>query len=238
MPTVTVQDISLALQKKAAPGHRYFLHSLGVMFLIWSLYRYLFTGMPVVIDESVGKLIFFGIPVWTYVILTQAPLLYDELSPKIFFKGLFLGLAFGGIFGFVGTLATLSGKSNVLIAPMFISVNFWWQFFLGLLTGFWESMFFFSWVFATLQLAFPSWNLVKVSLFNMLVFVLFHIPNLLIRFDDTWSTSFSTYFFSQIFLLVAFSLGQGLLFYRYRNLYLLTITHAIWGMVLLVFGKM
>ncbi|MEO8581468.1 MAG: hypothetical protein ABI425_02695 [Patescibacteria group bacterium] len=233
-----VQDVSLALQKKASPTHRYFIHVLAVLFLIWSLYRYLFVGIPVVIDETIGKLIFFALPVWLYVILTQAPLLYEELNPKILVRGVFLGILFGGLFGFVSTAATWSGQSRVIIAPLFLSFSFWWQFFLGVLTAFWESIFFFGWIFTTTRLAFPRWRFLKVCLFNMLAFVLFHIPNVLIRFNTSWNLSFSAYFFSQLFLLAAFAVGQSLLFYRYRNLYLLTVTHAIWGIMLLVFGKM
>jgi hypothetical protein len=35
-------------------------------------------------------------------------------------------------------------------------------------------------------------------------------------------------------LLALFALGQTLLFYRWRNLYALTLSHAIWGTVLLL----
>lgn len=232
-----VQEVSLVIQKKSSPQHRYFIHVLATLFGIWFLYRFLFLGVPVLIDETLGKLIFFALPVWMYAILTQAPILYDELSPKILWKGVFLGIVYGGLFGFIGTFATLSGQSNALIAHVFTSFSFWWQFFLGLFTGFWESVFFFGWVFATLQLAFPKWSLAKVLLFNTLVFLLFHIPNLANRFNDDWQLPFLTYFFSQLALLAAFAIGQGLLFYKHRNIYLLTITHAIWGMILLVFGK-
>jgi hypothetical protein len=232
-----VHQVSKVLQKKAVPEHRYFLHSLGVLFLIWFLYRFIFVGMPVFIDETLGKLIFFALPVWLYAILTQAPILYDELSPRIFWRGVSLGLLYGGVLGFIGTLATLTGKSSVLIAPTFSSLGFWWQSFLALFTGFWESIFFFGWIFATLQLAFPKWSIAKVMLFNTLVFLVFHIPNMVNQFSDDWEMSFAFYFVSQLALLSAFAVGQGLLFYRHRNLYLLSITHAVWGMVLLVFGR-
>lgn len=234
---VSVKKISQIVEKKATAEHRYFVHCLVVLFVIWSLYRYLFVGMSVFVDETIGKLIFFALPVGLYVVLTQAPLLYAELSPKVLLKGIFWGAIFGGLLGFVSTFAVLSGKSQVLIAPTFISLGFWWQFFLGVLTGFWESVFFFGWVQATTKLAFPKWHLVKVLLFANLTFVLFHIPNVLSRFDISWGIEFQTYFFSQLLLLSAFAVGQGLLFERFRNLYTLTLVHAIWGTILLVFGR-
>lgn len=216
--------------------HAHFLHVLIVIFLIWSLYRLLFKDIPVFFEEGVLKLIFFALPVWLYMLLTGAPLLYDELAKKQLMPGIFLGLAFGGIFGFVGTMATLSGKNHVLLAPMFISTAFWWQFFLAILTGFWESIFFFGWIYSSSEQAFPKWSIVKITIFNALVFILFHIPNTLARYNNTWSISFPAFFFSQLFLLAAFAIGQGFLYYRYRNIYLLTMTHAIWGMVLFLFG--
>lgn len=231
------QILSRITLERPTHQHRYFLHLVVILFFIWSLYRILFVGIPVVIDETIAKIIFFALPAALYIVLTQAPLLYDELHSRKLFPGIFLGLAFGGLFGFVGTFATLSSKSHVLIAPLFISPIFWWQFFLALLTGFWESVFFFGWIFATIEQAFPRWSLLKISMVNTCIFVLFHIPNMLIQFNVHWGVSFPYFFISQVFLLSSFAVGQGLLFYRYRNIYLITMTHAIWGMVLLVFGK-
>jgi hypothetical protein len=208
------QFLSSIKLEKPTHQHAHFLQVLAAIFLIWSLYRFLFVGIPVVIEEGLLKLIFFALPVWLYMLLTGAPLLYDELEKKKLLPGIFLGLAFGGVFGFVGTLATLSGKSHILIAPMFISLSFWWQFFLAILTGFWESIFFFGWIYSATLQAFPRWHVLKVTVFNALVFILFHIPNTLVRFDQHWTLTFPSFFFSQLFLFAAFSMGQAWVWLR------------------------
>lgn len=209
--------------------HQAFIPLVVTTFFIWLTYRVLFS-FPVWIDESVGKLIFFGLPVCLYAILAQTKVIQNTLDPKKLLIGLYLGLAYGGLYGFVGAFSVLMGKSNVDVSTVFLTSAFWWEFFLAMMTGFWESLFFFGWIMTIAEKRFPEWSIPQLVGFTSLVFVVFHLPNTFLRFE-------LQFLIGQIFLLSIFALGQSLIFLRYRNLYTLTLSHAFWGMVLLIYGS-
>lgn len=214
---------------KVSHRHQSFVALLFITFFAWVSYRLLFQ-FPVWFDETIGKLVFFGLPVWLYIILSQSRITLNTLSWKKFYPGVFLGVAMGGVYGFVGTIATLTGEVQLKTASLFLSGGFWWQFFLAIMTGFWESLFFFGWVYLIAEKRFVHWEKLKVIFFTTFVFILFHIPNMLLR------TPLYT-FPSQLFLIAFFALGQSFIFNYYRNVYALAVSHAIWGMVLLVYAN-
>lgn len=215
--------------KTVTQRHRIFVPLLVILFFIWTLYRVMF-AFPVWFDETLGKLVFFGLPVWLYVVVAQTKLIDKTLQFKRLIPGLYLGLAIGGLYGFLGLLSIVAGHQEFNTVFLFLMPRFWWEFFLALLTGFWESLFFFGWVFLIAERRFAKWTLVQVLLFTAGVFLAFHVPNTLLRFPINSVIP-------QLVLLFFFAIGQALLFYRYRNLYALTLSHAIWGMVLLVYGR-
>ena len=142
--------------------------------------------------------------------------------------GLWMGLAVGGIFGFAGTFASLIRDGVVIqAAPVFAADGFWWEFILAMLTGFWESLFFFSWVMIVIMEKLKNWPLMNQAMLTAFIFLAFHIPNTLLRYPLEMVGG-------QLFLLFFFALGQALLFARVKNIYALTMSHAIWGMVLLI----
>jgi len=198
-----------------------------LVFIIWCIYRYLFR-FPVWFDESIGKAIFFGLPVWLYLSITRSKAMADTVHPRYLQSGLLMGLAVGGIFGFAGALASLMRKGVVVqAAPLFAADSFWWEFFLAMMTGFWESLFFYCWIMIVIMAKFRRWPLINQALLTAVIFLAFHIPNTLLRFHFNLVAG-------QLFLLFFFAFGQALLFYRSRNIYALSLSHAIWGMVLLV----
>jgi hypothetical protein len=207
--------------------HIAFFPLLFLVFIIWCVYRRLFQ-YPVWFDETIGKAIFFGLPVFLYASLTRSKSIVDTVDPKYVQPGLWLGLAVGGIFGFAGALASLI-KSGVIIqaAPLFILDSFWWEFTLALFTGFWESLFFFSWIMIVIMEKFKNWPFLNQSLLTAVIFLAFHVPNTLLRFP-------LQHVAPQLALLFFFGLGQALIFTRAKNIYTLTLSHAIWGMVLLI----
>jgi hypothetical protein len=199
----------------------------ALTFLLWVAYRSLF-NLGVLFDETLGKAIFFGLPVWFFITMTRTQQIVDAFDVTKIKQGLLQGIAFGGIFGFVATLAKLySSGASVEAAPLFASNTFWWEFFLALMTGFWETMFFFAFVMTMIQLLFKKWPLINQVLLTSLVFIIFHVPNLSILFSGG-------YFIGYLILIWAFSVGQAFLYARRQNAYTLVISHAIWGMVLLV----
>jgi membrane protease YdiL (CAAX protease family) len=77
---------------------------------------------------------------------------------------------------------------------------------------------------------YAKWSFVNQLLMISTIFLLFHIPNTLLRFEGVTVVS-------QLFLLFFFGLGQALLFARYRNLYALALSQAIWGMVIVIYTR-
>lgn len=210
--------------------HIAFVPLLFLVFVVWLIYRTLFK-FPVWFDETIGKAIFFGLPVWLYLTLTKSKSMVQTFSLNKLFPGLFLGLAVGGIFGFSGVLASLVHQQvTVQAAPLFLSDTFWWQFFLAIMTGFWETLFFYCWVMVIVGEKYAKWSLLNQVLMVAVIFLLFHIPNTFLRFQGITVIS-------QLFMLFFFGLGQALLFARYRNLYALALSQAIWGMVIVIYTK-
>jgi len=206
-----------------------FLWPLIVLTLImWFVYRALFS-FGVLFDESIGKAIFFGFPVWLYISTSGFNAIANSFSFTKMHRGMLLGIAYGGIYGFAAAIAAFAiGGKGVVAADLFSSNNFWWEFFLSLLTAFWETLFFYSFIMASLMDKYKKWSFSKQIIITALIFMIFHLPNTILRFD-------LGLILPQILLMLTFGLGQALLFSKERNAYTLVLSHAIWGMVLLIY---
>lgn len=196
--------------------------------LLWVLYRGLF-HYPVWFDETLGKAIFFALPVWLYITSTNSRDITESFASYKFQPGLLAGVALGGTYGFAASLlSVILHKSQVVAVLLFASPEFWWEFFLALMTGFWESLFFFSFVMTGVMEKHKNWSLLQQVFWTATIFLIFHLPNTILRFPGFAAIV------SQVILLFAFACGQAFIFTRTRNLYTLVISHAIWGMVLLI----
>jgi hypothetical protein len=207
--------------------HQLFWPLLILVFVFWFLYRVL-SSFPVIFDESIGKAVFFAFPVLIYLTITGFSATMESLAFNKLKKGLLLGLITGGILGFVAVIAkALTNSAQIQPLAFYAADNFWWELFLAILTGFFETLFFFSFVMLVIDDRYQKWSLFKKILVVALIFLIFHLPNLLLRFN------FATIYLHTLLLFV-FALGQALLFYLQRNAYTLLMTQAIWGMVLLI----
>jgi hypothetical protein len=159
----TAKVVSATSKVTRAPflKHVAFIPLLSLVLIVWVAYRVLF-HFPVWFDESVGKAIFFGLPVWLYISMTRSEGMKQTFSIEKIRPGLLLGLAVGGIFGFAATIAGFA-RAHVVVqsAPLFTSDLFWGEFLLAMLTGFWESLFFFCWVMVIVQEKFRHWPAVN-----------------------------------------------------------------------------
>lgn len=204
-----------------------FFPLLILVLILWVLYRSIFS-FPVWFDETLGKAIFFGLPVWLYVNITNSQSVVESFSPKKFKSGLLLGIAVGGIFGFAFSILSIIQHGAVVQAVSLFNSNiFWYQFTLALFTAFWETLLFFSLTMTVIRQRFKSWSMISQVLLVAFIFLIFHIPNIILRYDISLVLS-------QAFILFLFAMGQGFLFYSRKNSFALVLSHAIWGMVLLV----
>lgn len=207
--------------------HVVFFPLLLLTLVLWVLYRGLF-NFPVWFDETLGKAIFFGLPVWLYVGVTEAKSIVDTFDPNKLKSGLLLGITAGGILGFIFSIISIVQNGAVVQAvPLFYSNRFWYEFILALFTAFWETLLFYSFVMIILREKFHSWSMSSHVFLTALIFLIFHLPNIILRYDIALVLP-------QIFVLFLFAIGQGFLFYTRKNSYALVLSHAIWGMVLLV----
>lgn len=208
-------------------NHKFFWPLVILVGVLWFIYRALFT-FSIFFDETIGKAIFFGFPVLLYISVSNFIKIKDSLDLNKMHKGMLLGLAYGGIYGFAVAITSYAlNKHGVQAVDLFSSNAFWWEFFLALLTAFWETIFFFSFIMMVLENKMKKWSLTKLVLVTAAIFAIFHAPNAILRFD----LSLVLY---QVILMFIFGLGQALLFSKEKNAYALMISHAIWGMVLLV----
>lgn len=211
----------------AQQAHIVFYPLLFLTLLLWVLYRTLFT-FPVWFDEIIGKALFFGLPVWLYITVAGSRKIVETFSLRKLQTGILLGLAVGGIFGFATSLLSLIGRgSEVAPAALFDSQLFWGEFILAMFTAFWETLLFYSFALTVIQEKYPHWSEWSQAVLAASIFLVFHIPNIFLRFNGSASIV-------QLILLFLFALGQAFLFIGRRNTYALILSHAIWGMVLLI----
>ncbi len=204
-----------------------FISIIFLSLILWYLYRGLFV-FPVIFDETVGKLIFFGLPVWIYATITHKNHILESLSSTKLFSGLLRGLVFGGLFGFTAVIfAAISHGGPIIAVPLFVADQFWLELLQAALTAFWESLFFFAFIQTTLTTFFDHLIISKKLLLVALIFLVFHMPNIVLRFTGVAVVV-------QVLLLFSFALGQALLFEKNKNVYLLIMTHTVWGLVLLL----
>lgn len=217
--------------KKTAQPNRHVRHTaffplLLVSFVFWLVYRGMLR-LPVLFDELIGKAIFFGLPVWLYILISGFQDIAETFAPSKMKRGLMIGIAVGGVYGFVASILAAFLKGSVSPSFAYLADGFWWEFFAALLTGFWETLFFFSFVMLVVERIFKKWPLIAQIVLVMAIFVLFHLPNAFLRFEGPAVIS-------QVVLLAMFAVGQSLLFLREKNGYSLALSQALWGMVLLL----
>lgn len=215
-----------ARSKSAQPRHAAFFPLLVLSFIFWLIYRGVFQ-FPIYFDEIVGKAIFFGLPVWLYVLVSGYQRISDTFAVYKIKRGLMLGIAVGGVLGFVTSLVLTWRGGEFYRSFAFLTDQFWWEFFLAIVTSFWETLFFFSFVMLVIQDTKRRWSFMTQLLFVMAVFLIFHLPNTFLRFQGV-NVAY------QVGLLALFALGQALLFARERNGYSLVLSQALWGMTLLL----
>jgi len=229
MPSTNRQKSQKSSRKKHNHKeiHVGFFPLLTLVLISWVIYRSFFE-FPVWFDETVGKAVFFGLPVWLYITMSGSTSIPDSFAGYKLKNGLLLGIAAGGIFGFAASIFALLTRGGVVEAAwLFTSEIFWKEFILAIMTSFWETMLFFSLVQTVIQEKFLKWSVLQQVTLVALIFTVFHLPNIILRYEPYQVMG-------QILLMTLFALGQGYLFAARRNAYALILSQAIWGMVLLV----
>lgn len=169
--------------------HILFVPILILSLVLWYLYRGLFS-FPVWFDETLGKALFLGLPVWLYAVSSNYKGIGNSFSKGKLEQGLLLGLAVGGIYGFTTAIVSIAQSGSVVqAAPLFTSNMFWYEFALAMFTGFWETLFFYAFVANVVFEKYSSWSLIWQFLLIVVIFLLFHIPNTWLRYTGSAVTA-------------------------------------------------
>lgn len=200
---------------------------LSLILVVWVVYRLVLPQFPIWFDETAGKALIFGLPVWFFILVTRNRSVWETFSWEKFEPGFLMGVAFGGIYGFVTSIIfLLNSGGEVQTVNLFLAPKFWTEFALAIFTGFWETLLFFSLIQTMVAEYYKKWDLNKQVLLVTAIFLLFHLPNMFLRADAmavVW----------QFILLGCFAAGQALIFSQTKNSYALVLSHTFWGMVLL-----
>ena len=200
------------------------------LLVLWVAYRAL-VHQSVWFDEGIAKAIVFGLPVFWFASRSRYVANEIGLDANKIVPGLYLGLAVGGLYGFVGILSQVSGGRQVVEAALFAEPKFWWLAFLALLTSWWESLFFFGMPVQYLK-SLASWlSEWMIGGFTVILFLLFHAPLRIIV------SGASPQFFVQMFLLSLFAMGQYILYTRTKNMYCIVLSQLLWGLVIEIYAK-
>lgn len=214
------------IQISARPKPQLFWLLVSLSFIGLVIYRAFFQ-LPVWFDEIVAKAFLFGLPFLIYIFANRQNAAAVGMSPRRFWLGAYLGLALGGCFGFVAMVASaLKTGGQILIPNLFFASDFWWIFFLALATAWWESLFFYGFILNVINVI--RKNEWEASLVATGLFLIFHAPILLIRGGLTGAVV-------PLILLGMFAFGQAVLYLRFRSLIAMVVSHAFWGMALLVY---
>ncbi len=221
------EDESLTPEKLSSKKLEVFFISLiSFSFLTLLLYR-AFVTQPIWFDEIFFKAIIFGGPLWLFAWKSGENPTFFGFERRRFWLGVFNGLAVGGIFGFIGLLSSTVEKGKVLIPYLFSSSNFWQTFGLAFVTAWWESLFFYGLCLSFLEKRLKNeWQSCAIA---TLIFLLFHAPVLVFRSGFVAASE-------SLLLLAFFAFGQAILYLRTRSISSVVVSHAFWGMSLLVYG--
>jgi hypothetical protein len=201
------------------------------LLIVWVAYRAFVREQPLWFDEGIAKAIVFGLPVFWF--SARSRFIGNEMGLNLqqLVPGLYMGLAIGGLYGFVGILSQVMGGREVVEANLFASPTFWWYGAMALLTAWWESLFFFGLPVQYLR-SIASWlSESLVGGFVVVLFLLFHSPLRLMLAGG------SSQFVLQLATLGIFAIGQYILYTRTKNMYALVLSHALWGLVIQVYAR-
>lgn len=217
----------------SAPTHLFkdptYVFWMSILVSFCSLVLYRFTVIsPVWFDELFLKAILFGFPVWLYAIVTKKSPAFFGLEANKFWPGAINGLAIGGILSFTAIMAYSFRKSTILMPGLFETVGFWKEFGLAFATAWWESLFFYGLILPVFKEKFS--DEIQALTFATLAFLLFHAPNLIVKVGVAEAIQ-------PLLLLTLFAFGQGIIFLRTKSISTVVVSHAFWGMALLVYGR-
>ena len=203
-----------------------------MIFFLWLGYR-LIGGFPEWVEEIFLKGLIFGVPViWE---INRRAIRQSEvgLENRDFWFGMYMGLALGGLYLSVGYISNVLQGKQFLTVQAFLATEFWLKFFLALFTSWWESLLFWGYAWNTLNHLFAKDKQMaglNASLWSAILFIVFHLPLIFITFGFGRVSTFG------VLSIALFAVGQAFIYWKTKNLYAMTLSQTLWGMMLLVYS--
>jgi len=200
---------------------------------LWTGYR-LVGGFPEWIEETVLKGLIFGAPVlWE---LRRRAIKQSEfgLGTQRFWLGMYLGLGLGALYLTVAFAANVLRGVEMQTVRLYLTEGFWQLFLVSIFTSWWESLLFWGYGWTTLYHLFTKSDSqfagFNATFWSAIVFIIFHLPLIFITQGFGEVSGFA------ILAISLFAFGQAIVYWKTKNLYTMTISHLLWGMMLLVYS--
>lgn len=193
--------------------------------LVWSLYRY-FLKLPEWADELIFKPLVFVAPVEWYVRRIEKRRLETlGLTGKNLFTSIYIGLGFGFMFALEGLAANAIkyGKLQIVPSAVFGQYGMGLLLVLSLATAISEEILSRGFVFS--RILEKTKSLPKASIISTVLFVLLHVPILVMSLKLQGMT-LVLFFVTDVIL----GLANSLLFYTTRSLVAPILVHLFWNM--------
>lgn len=198
------------------------------VFLVWGIYRQLFR-LPEAFEETVLKFLVFGVPVFFVVLVKEKGKLEDlGMVTKGMVASLYFGLLFGLWLAVAGNVVAFLRDGGIGFNPDIGVAEFGNLMLLGLVTAFWEQLFFMGYMLPRVMA-----NLRHELISVLVVAILFAVIHLPIQIAQDVELS---QLFIRFVLLFTLGFGNGVLYLRFRNLIAPIFSHLAWGSVIYLFG--
>lgn len=199
-----------------------------VVFLVWGLYRLVFR-MPEWVEEVFLKMVIFGFPVlWVTLVKQKKGLESLGMTTKGLVSSLYLGVLLGLWWVVVGKITLFISSGGLVFNPSVDVRMFGSLMLLSLFTAFWEELLFMGFLLPHFIADTKSefFSLIMVGV----MFALLHLPIQLatgVEFGQI---------VTRMILLLMMSVGNGVLYLRFKNLAAPVFSHLVWGSVIYLFG--
>lgn len=199
-----------------------------IVFLVWGLYRLVFR-MPEWVEEVFLKMVVFGFPVlWVTLVKQKKGLESLGMTTKGLVASLYLGVLLGLWWVVIGKMTVFIASGGLVFNPSVDTKVFGNLMLLSLFTAFWEELLFMGFLLPHFLADTKSefFSLIMVGV----MFSLLHLPIQLATGVDP------AQIVTRMILLLMMSVGNGVLYLRFKNLAAPVFSHLVWGSVIYLFG--
>ena len=206
------------------------LNTYGIVLILWSLFRFNFSGLPEWFDEFIAKPLVFVLPALVYVRRIEKKSFFKQIwfNSTPFVSNLVIGLALGAIFIISALFANFIRYGNFNIQEIVGTPSFIVAIIVTFATAFSEEVFSRGFL---LKRLYEEWgNMYSAAFISSILFLVLHIPILLANLQ--LSGNLLVLFFATDFIL---SLVNSFVFLERKSLIAPILIHALYNLAILIY---